>query len=195
MNADKKFRVIGIYFILLEALFFLVFFSANKLYPTVFWACNIVPIFLALGFLAKDFQLIKAVINFEFIPQLIFVVATILYFTTNISLFGINSNYTTITIGITAILLHAFSVNVALFYTRNVKPTKKSLLYGVIVFLLIYILSLLFTSTSQNVNYIYSSSEIFGFEIPGSVFIWPIFVFIFLVYPIYFFQKYLAERQ
>lgn len=194
MEDYKNFRLIGIYFILLELSFLVVFISYEKIYPPIFWACNLIPIFIALGFFTKDTQLIKASINFEFIPQLIFTILTIIYIITDISLIGIKGNYEIFLIGFVALWLHALSVNVALFYTRKMKTTKKSLVYSIIILLLVYILTLLFTPPFQNVNFTRLSEDIIGFNFPFLIFLWPILAFIFLVYPTYLFQKFLANH-
>lgn len=195
MDKNKKFLAIGIYFIVLELLFLTVFISIHKIYPAVFWACNLVPIFLAIGFFTKNTQLVKAAINFEFLPQLAFIILTIIYFTTNVSLIGIKDSYVTILMGVVAFCMHAFSINVALFYTWKTKPEKKSLFYSLIIFLSIYVLNLIFTSPSNNVNFTRSSSNLLGFNIPFMTVLWPILVLIGLVYPTYIFQKFLAKKQ
>jgi hypothetical protein len=189
---DNLFFYVGLYFVFIEIAFLLT--ASPSLYPGFFWSCNIVPIFFAIGFLTKNIQLIKGVINFIFIPHLVFVILSIIFFTTNISIWTIKSCYPDFIHGFMTFYLHAFSANVALFFTLKIKPTKKSLYYALIAFLLVFLLTILFTAKEDNVNFVYSTKLLIGTNIPFITPLWPLFAFLVLVVPTYYFQKFLAKK-
>ena len=191
---ERVFFILGIYFVLLE-LIFLVSFIWTKAYTTFFWGCNIIPLFFAFAFLTKNVQLIKGAINFEFLPQLVFMFLAILYFTTGISLLNINHSFEVFAWGAIALILHLFSANVALFYTAKIKTEKKSLFYGFLIFIIIFVLTFLFTPKSQNVNFLYSSKIVLGFSIPNLTIVWPFLVFLVIVIPTYLLQRFISNKN
>ncbi len=191
-KGDKKYLYVGIYFIILELVFITSLFW-TKDYTGIMWSCNLVPIIFAFSFLTKNFRLIKGTLNYIFIPHLVFVIVSLIYFSTGLNLINIQLGYTSFSVGFRAILFHLFSANVALFYSYKIKSDKKSIIYSAIIFLIIYILTILLTPPALNINFLSSSKVIIGVDVPFLKLIWPFFVFTIFVVPTYFFQKYLFK--
>jgi hypothetical protein len=191
---DKTFLFVGIYFAMLGVLY-LFQMIRTETYVGLFWSCNIAPPLFAIGFLTRNTGLIKGVINYIFIPNLVFMICTIIFFTTNISLVRIHTAFDTIPNGIMGVWIHLLSANVALFYTRKIKPDKKSLIYSAVIFLVIYLLTFMLAPVNQNVNFLQSTEPILGFNIPFFTIIWPFCVMLFVILPTYFLQKFIAKKS
>jgi hypothetical protein len=149
------------------------------------WLCNLVPWFIFYGFFTGNIQLVKGAISLGFIPHTIFIIGTILHFVFGIPVPGVmlevfmfSSLDTALAIGI-----HVLSA-VALVSTFKIETKSISMGYATGMALIVYLLVLLFTEPTQNVNFIYS----FGLKIPLYTVLWPIFAFTFLVIPTYLIQ-------
>jgi len=192
----KTFWFLGIYFLIIEILFiFKLMIDGHRDFSGLVWICNISPAFFALAFFTKNKQFIKGIINLAFMPQILFVIVTIMYFSLGISIFAIDKCYINFLEGFTAFYMHLFSVSIAMFFTRKIAPLKKSIYYSMILFFFIFILTILFTSKETNANYIYSTTALLGFNIPFINIIWPILIFLGFVLPAYYFQKYIYKKQ
>ncbi|MEK6885361.1 MAG: hypothetical protein AABX17_00155 [Nanoarchaeota archaeon] len=191
---NKIYLFVGIYFALL-GLAYLVHMFRTESYVGLFWSCNIAPILFSIGFLTENMRLIKGTINYIFLPNLVFMICTIIYFTTSISLVRIDIAFDTIPNGIMGVWIHLLSANVALFYTRKIKPDKHSLIYAATIFLIIFIFTLILAPESQNVNFLQSTKPILGFDIPFFTILWPLFVFFVLIIPTYLSQIALAKKK
>ena len=85
-----------------------------------FWYCDFAPFLLSFAFFYRNDQLIKSLINIGLIAQLLsFISLFLLFFGIPIGTFSDNLSYGTFYFIVT-LLLHVFSLNVALFLTYKI---------------------------------------------------------------------------
>jgi hypothetical protein len=192
MQKSKKYFILGIYFIFIELIFFAYTFSTNNL-SSLFWICYFTPLLLTIAFLSRNEQFIKGVINISFFPQIIFILLSILYFSTGVSLFDVSMHLNGIIKATLNIFLHLFSTNVALFFTYKIKPKPVSIIYSFSIAFLAIILTFLFTSPSQNINLFSSAQRILNIPNSFSILIWMTMI-ILMSLGAYFIQKNLSNN-
>jgi|GEM_PF-6103534 hypothetical protein len=181
----KNKYLISVIFFLTLSLLVIVRNILGKNYSDFIWFCDFVPFLLLIGFLFKDEQFIKGLINIGLFSQ---IVSFILLFCAvflgiNILEFANILKYSGFHIFV-SLVLHAFSVNVALLLTYKEKPTKKSLFYSLLVLLIMLIITVIFTSQSENINYVYDLN-FFNIVVPYHPFFWIALAFIIVVLPTY----------
>lgn len=188
MSLKNRYIILSIFFIILQILV-IIRNLIMKEYIVFFWFCDFFPILLSLAFLLKDEQLVKGFINIGFIPQLIssFSLFYAIFLGIDIVGFADILNYSNFYI-IVSFLLHLLPLNIALLFTYKIKTEKKSLLYSFIILIIMFILTLIFTSPIKNINYVYNS-DFLGFTPHYYTLIWVVLAFVILVLPTYLIQK------
>jgi hypothetical protein len=181
-KGNRKYILVGILFLFIE--FLAITRNLLESYIYFFWFCDFVPLLLAILFFFKKFQYIKAVINFGLIPQLIFLVNFLWIFLFGKDLFNLIPNFSELSFLYLAItfFLH-LPTFIALLFTFKIKPEKNTLYYSGIFLAGIYLLTLIFTSPTGDINYVYSALDFIKFSIPYYTFIWPVLAFLLLVLP------------
>ncbi len=152
-----------------------------------FWFCDFAPILLAIGFYFENTQFIKAVISVGLIPQLLYIFGFLGNLITGITFISTISEYGFFYSSI-SILVHAATL-IALFLTYKEKTETKSLYYSLVIATGMYLVTLFFTSPKDEFNYVYSYTSLTQITIPYHVTFWIPLVFVFLILPIFFFQK------
>jgi hypothetical protein len=105
-----------------------------------------------------DSQLIKGLINIGALPQLIGIAApfSVLFFGTDFAGIHTPEAYRNFSL-LVEFLIHIFPITFAIFLTYKIKPKPISLFYSFTTLLAMLILTLTFTSPSQNVNFVYNA--------------------------------------
>jgi hypothetical protein len=166
----SKYFALGVYFLFIQILIIIVNISINEV-SGLFWFCNNAPFFIAIGFFLKKTQLIKGIISVGLIGQLGWIIdylAQILFHTT---LFGVTSYTSQISgwiLGAT-VLIHVFSLTIAILFTYTEKIQKESLYYSIIYGTLLILLTVQLTPPELNINCLYrvcgASNEIIKLNI------------------------------
>lgn len=188
--ADRKYIYYGVFFLLMQIV--VIIRNLVGKYYTFFWFCDFVPILFALGFFFKNKDFIKGLINLGLIPQIVvlfdFVYQLVLgksLFSTTEELFALGFFFV-----ISAFFIH-LSATFAFLFTYKDKPNKKALYYSFFSLVLIYTLTLLFTSPIGRINLVYLSGEWFRYlanYIPPYIPLWIALVFIIFVIPTHIIQ-------
>lgn len=182
---EKRRWILTTIFILLQILVILrSYFNHNY---SFFWYCDIVPILFAFSFFTKNWQMAKGIINIGLLGQLIFVVQLTYMLITGHSLFTIAIGELSLSNTIITYFLHLSALAVLIF-SYKIKPNKKSLIYSLGFLIVLYTLTLIFTSAYQNINNVYSSDILSNFDIPHYTQLWIFLAFGLVVLPTYFLQ-------
>ena len=92
MKKERRVEIIlGIYFILLQILVLFRNYSNNENYY-IFFFCNHIPLIFAIGFFTKNTQLIKSLISFGLLVQIIWIIDLLGKVLFHIELLGV-TNY------------------------------------------------------------------------------------------------------
>lgn len=191
---EKKYKYIIIYFIILQLLLLFRNILLEEL-VLIFYFCNHIALLLSIGFYTKNIQLIKGLINIGLIPQFVYIIEFFseLFFNTNIisstgDLFSYNPIEFTITI-----LIHFTTLTLALLFTYKEKTTIQSLKYSSIYLIILFILTILFTPKSYDLNCVFNSCGIQILQFTNFTFFWIPLTFLLIILPTYYFQKYLSK--
>ena len=144
-----------------------------------FWFCDIGLVLFAIAFFNRNIQFIKGLINIGLVAQSIFLLSIVVYAGFKIQMNGLpvvlfHTSWVNILV---SIIIHLLSTNLALFLTYKEKNGASSLAYSLGVLLFLYVMSLLLTPPSYNINYVFSS-DFLGFNIPFYTFLWPVLAFV-----------------
>ncbi len=156
-------------------------------YNYYFWFCDFAPLLFSISFFIKNRTLVKGLINFGLIPQVIFLIDFIHATYAGSSLLGVRVdllNINSFTI-LSTIFVH-FTTLIALGITFRIKPTKKTWIYSIIFMSAVYFAMLLFTSPNGDINYVYSTGNLLNsmnFTIPNITFFWPFLAFLLVILP------------
>jgi hypothetical protein len=179
---DKKYLLIGILFLFIEV----IAITRNILesYIYFFWFCDFAPILFAILFFFRKPQYVKALINFGLIPQVIFLINFFYIFFLGKDLFNLFPNFFELN---SLYLLNTFVLHlttfIALLFTFKIKPQKSTFYYSLVLLVGIYLMSLIFTSPTDNINYVNSGVDLLKFSIPHYTLLWPFLVFLLLILP------------
>lgn len=187
MKQKTKYLLISLFFALVQIMVILRNYFLG--YFVLYWYCDFAPTIFAILFFFKANQAVKGYLNIGLIPQLIFLFGFFYKLVFDISLLGdvTNSLSTGLFYTLSTTISH-LSTLLALILVIKTKPSKKSLLYSFIFLMLIYAITILFTSPQEYINYVYSSGNLVSFRIPYLTLIWIPLAFVFLVIPTYFLQ-------
>lgn len=172
----------GFFFLFIQVV--AIIFNYLDRYNYYFWFCDFVPILLSIAFFIKNEDMVKGLINFGLIPQIVFLIDFIYLTNTGNSVLAINLNYqnfTSLTV-LSTILVHLSTI-FALLFTFRIKPTKKTMSYSLVTMFLIYFMTLIFTSPQEHVNWVYSAGVTLSISIPHLVWLWPLIVTLFAILP------------
>lgn len=184
LNMDKRYYL-GIFFLFVQIMIILRNYIIG--YNYYFWFCDFAPILLSIAFFMGNKDIVKSIINFGLIPQIIFLIDFIYALNMDTSPIGIIthlSKFTTLSILSTG-LIHLTTVT-ALLLTLRHRPNKKTLLYSIALMFIIYLVTLTFTPANGYINFVYSTGKLFNsfnFTIPNIVWFWPIITFLFIILP------------
>lgn len=191
----NKYNIIAFWFLFLQVL---VLFENYFIYEynIFFWFCDHAPLLLAIGFFTKNKNIIKTLVNFGFLAQLIWIIDFLARIIFNKSALGVTNYMFTTDFGflvLAPLLIHSLSVNVAFIHTYKTSPTTKTLVYSAIYIMTIYALSLAFTPIEENVNCIHQICGLKEHTPQTYTFFWPILVFAIIILPTQYIQ-YLVYR-
>jgi len=175
----------GLFFLFVQALVIL----RNSLdgYNYYFWFCDFAPIVFSIAFFIGNKNIIKGIINFGLIPQIIFLFDLIYTIINGTSLLGVHPSllqFFSFSV-LSTIFIHLTTI-FALMITIKTKPTKKTVFYSIIFMFLVYLVTLIFTPSSEGINFVYSTGDLlksYNFLIPNIIFLWPFLTFLFLILP------------
>lgn len=189
----KKYNyiIIGLFFLTLQLLVILGSYDAKR-YDTFFWFCNNALFFFALGFFTKNYSLIKGLINVGFLGQLVWtidflgkIIFDVFIFNVTNYIFNSPSNVWTLL----TITIHMFATSLALYVTRNIKPTSKTLIYSVAYMMILYIGVIIYTLPSNNVNWVFKIGGEIAYSSSMYTLFWPVIVFLIVILPTQFIQN------
>ncbi len=187
----SKYFWAGVFFLIVQIIVVIRNYFSNYLY--FFWFCDFAPLLLAIAFFLEKEHLAKAVINFGLIFQISFIIHyihSIIAGTLGEELiFSPFFNF----IYLFATILFHLSTTFALFLTYKIKPSMKTVNYSILVVVVIYLISLVFTPISSNINLVHVPWNIIPFIIPYYIYLWPTLAILFLVLPIQSFQYFLYK--
>jgi len=127
----------------------------NTPYPFL-WFCDFSPFLFAIAFLIENTQINKAVINVGFLTQLVTLVLLSYGLISGKDIIGSKK---AVSRGkfyvLVEILIHLPAI-AALILTYKIAPTAESLIYSFILFAMMFVLTLMFTSSDMNINLLYN---------------------------------------
>ena len=151
---------------------------------------NLAQAYYSLDFLLLT-QLIKAAINTGFLPNLISVImlSFVVFFGVKVKAFEGTPEKGSFYVIVTY-LIHLFSINIALLYTAGIKATSLSLIYGTIIYVLVFITSRSFTKPKNNVNFVWKDDIL---NVPNKYHkvLWFFVVIFVLIVPTYLLQNWI----
>jgi hypothetical protein len=161
-------------------------------YNYFFWYCDFAPALFSIAFFIGNKNIIKGLVNFGLIPQIIFLIDFIYSVNIGESFLGITIHQLefNLFLFLSTILVHLTTI-AALLLVYKTKPNKKTLFYSAFFVLAIYLVTLIFTSPLDNINFVYSTKDIFkllNFAIPDVVWFWPFLTFLIVVLPAHLIQ-------
>ena len=156
-------------------------------YNYYFWFCDFAPILFSIAFFVGNKDVIKSLINFGLIPQIIFLIDFIYAANVGASPLGITDPALRLTLfSISSTILIHLTTSIALLLTIRIKPKKRVLLYSIVFMFAVYVIMLMLTSPQGNVNYVYSTGDLlksFNFTIPHIIWLWPFLTFLLVILP------------
>ena len=180
-----KYKFYGIFFLIIHAIVIIRNYGDNYLF--FFWYCDFVPILLSIGFFIKKTNFIKALINVGFLPQILFLIDFINNMITGKSLFLLtNELFSAGPFFIISTFVIHLSTSFALLFTYKKEPNKRALYYSALILVLIYAMTLSFTPSNGDVNFIYNSSNglhDFVAYVPYYTELWVFLAFVLLILP------------
>ena len=188
---ENKALFIAGYFLIIQILIIFRNVYASD-YFAFFYICDFAPMLIAYGFWRKNYQLIKGAISLGLLGQMMFFVNLILAQTTGITFLDISYLFNYSLFFRFATLLVHLTLLIALILNYEVRPERKSLWYSMGFIVAVYILSLLFTPQSSNINFVHSFLLIVGPSVYYTA-AWPFVTFLALVLPTYYLQLKLYE--
>jgi len=195
LKTNKKFLFLSLFFFTLQ--FIIIYNNGLNNKDLYFWFCNHTPFLLGIFFLFKKIDYIKSLINFGFLAQLVWAIDFLSKIILGVHIFNITNyiftkNFTYLTF--VSIITHLFTMNLTLLYTIKYETKKITLLYSFFYILLIYFLTLYFTSPYNNINWIYNIGNEKKYDFYLYTYLWPFLTFTFLILPTYFIQKYFYKN-
>jgi len=181
----NKYNVLGFWFLFLQ---FLVFFENYVVYKynIFYWFCDHVPLVLSFAFFSKNKSLLKAMINFGFLVQFVWIADFLSKVIFDKSSLGVTDYMFTANLGFLVLIplvIHSLSINIAFLHTYKIKPTTKVLIYSAIYIMLIYVLSLTYTPIERNVNCIHEICGLNEYTFSSYTYFWPLLVFVIIILP------------
>jgi hypothetical protein len=155
---DIKYLYCAVFFLLMQI--FVIIRNLLGGYNNFFWFCDFVPILFALGFFFQNINFIKSLINIGLIPQILVMFDFAYQLTSGKSLFHTTEEL--FTLGLFFILAAFFihlSAILAFLFTYKEKTNKSAISYSFFSLILIYAVTLLFTSPLGQINLVYASGE------------------------------------
>jgi len=184
-NSARNLYYLGFLFLFIQGIAILRNYLSN--YFSFFWYCDFVSIFFAIAFFIKQEHLAKGLINIGLFAQWIFLFDFFYKLFFGISPLNITTSLFNLSIFfILSTLIVHLSTTIVLIFTYKSKPKKITLLYSLGFLILIYVITLIFTSSVGEINYVYSSGNLlnaFKFHIPYYTELWLAIAFIVLVLP------------
>ena len=153
----------------------------NKTYYDFFWFCDFSTFLFAIFFFCGSIQLVKALINIGLLTQLFTLVIIVFNAIKNRKhdiAFSRGKFYF-----IVEILIH-LSVPLALIFTYNVAPNLLSTLYSLIILVVMFLVTLIFTKPKRNINLIYNLEIDYKknpLKLPFHTTLWIIYSFIIVI--------------
>lgn len=144
-----------LFFLILEILIIIRNIKAKE-YNLFWWFCDFAPILFAISFSLNNAQFTKGIINVGLLTQSITLILLIIAFISGKDILGSKK---ALARGkffvITEILIHATTI-IALILTYNIKPELQSLTYSLIIIVIMFFLTLIYTPKEENVNLLYN---------------------------------------
>lgn len=189
---NKKYIYTGIFFLILQILIIWRNVWLDD-YLSFLWLCDFLPILFAISFFFKKVQFTKGLINLCLIPQLVYFIDLIIY-TFSKGAYTLGFIPTVISgpmiFFLISVFAHLLSTSVAFILTYREKTEKISLAYSLVLLMIIFCLTLYFSPAQRNVNCVFFfHGIIFNFYGIYYTLLWPILVFLFIIFPTYFTQK------
>lgn len=193
--SDKKYIYYGILFLLIQAV--AIIRNLSDSYNYFFWFCDFVPLLFAIGFFFKNTNFVKGLINIGFIPQIAFLFDFLYHLILGKSLFPLTEEIFALGffVIISTLCIH-LSTSLAFLFTYKEKPNKNVLYYSCFSLILIYAVTLIFTSPLEQINFVYGPGAWFSYFVsytPYYTVLWLVLAFVIFVIPTQFVQ-YLAYK-
>lgn len=192
----NRFVWIAILFVTLQALLVLAALSPSAEFYV--WYCNHILVLFSVFFFLKDVQALRGLVSVGLIPQAVWVVEICFYLLSGTFIFGFGEYFVDIDsffLLVMTFVSHLFSSFLVLFFIWKEKVEEKSLFYSAVYIVFLYVASLVVSEPVDNANCVFG---VCGLEsvlvIPYHVYLWPIGVFVLVVLPTFFLQKYLSEK-
>ena len=186
---ERKYKVLGIYFLILQLFVFL----RNHLLGEqilFFYYCDNIALFLAIGFLTRNIQLIKGLISSGLILQVVYLLdlLSIIFFDqeltgTTIYLFDYNTFLLIITL-----FMHFGTAFVALLFTVQEETRWTALLYALAYLAFLYFTTIAFTPKELDMNCIFNACDVSWAYFEGFTRWWIVTAFLCLVIPTHLLQ-------
>lgn len=195
-NTLDRFFLLGLFFLFLQVL---IFYSIIKIgnYELFLWFCDHSPLLFAIAFFMRNINIIKALINIGFLGQFLWLIDFLAKTIFDVYLFGITDYIFTGEIGLLnliPILAHILSTFLALLFTFREKTKKNVLFISVIYLFALFILTLIFTSSVNNINCIYQVCVYNNLTFAFYTYFWPLIVFLVVIFPTYLIQRALSYK-
>ena len=179
---DKnKYYIFGWIFLIIQILAILRNYYSDYFY--FFWFCDFIPAVFAVLFFLKKENWIKGIINIGLIVQWIYLgIFFYRLYDHNLFFSFLPISSVILFYDVTSIIIH-LSTTIALIALIKIKPTLKTLLYSGICAILLFLMTLLFTSPDDGINYVYTAKNIVNFTIPYYTELWLFMLFLLVIIP------------
>ena len=182
-----KYRNIAIFFFFMQII--VVIRNLSTDYTVFFWFCDFAPGVYGVLFLLRKDDAVRGFVNIGLIPQIIFIFGIFYKLFFDVSLLGAATDSLPLSTFYVAstLFIHTSSI-IALIIVRKRKPSRKTLLYSLLFLIVMYFMTLGFTSPEGFVNYVYAQGSLFDFDIPYYTYLWIPLTFIIVVLPTHIIQ-------
>jgi hypothetical protein len=192
----SKYFALGIYFLIIQIIIIYINKTSYELI-SLFWFCNNAPLFLSIAFFLRKIQVVKGIISVGFVAQIGWIIDFIGERIFSISIFGF-TNYLSGLEGfvlVSTIMIHLFSLTIAMFFTYSEKIQKESLIYSITYGIILVILTIQFTPLEYNINCLNRICGTTGDTTQENYNVYLIVFYFLLIIPGYFIQKILQKSK
>ena len=175
-------------------MFFIIYQQSD--YRALFWYCNHAALLFGVAFLIDNIDIVKALINIGFLPQLFWVIDFFSKVLFNTYVFNVTDYVFNDTTYLSALVIsfnHIFLIGVALYTTYKYKTSNKSVWYSFMYIMILFIITMLFTNPIDNANCV---QYFCAYPLITGLFyrvLWPILAFSLMVLPTYYIQHLLYK--
>jgi len=179
------YTLLGFWFLFLQVIVFIENHYVYK-YNIFFWFCDHAPLLFSFAFFSKNKDFIKAMVNFGFLVQFVWVIDLVFKLFFDVHALRVIGYMFENELGffvLVPLAIHMLSTNIAFLSTYKRKPNAKVLIYSAMYVMIIFALTITYTPIDRNVNCVHEICGLRQYTFPSYTYFWPILVFSLMVLP------------